>query len=753
MRDRLQQHDGAPPQRAVRRKLGRGDRIDPLDERMAGRFAIARRVNAHLLGETCDRQPRQPARDAHRVERLEQVDRAMLAAAQQRDARGRPIAEQHGVGRARVLEHVEPVREQRGGLVDAIGLVGDRRAHRSQHAGQRMAAPEVGFRARECRRQRVVREPDLAFAQVAQAGDQLAPARDVAEPGCSPAARRGLLIAARLRRFADDDRARRQAVRVHLREPCRRGRREVGPRLEQLDETVDFVRVIGRRADDQRTFVAHRGRCGGVDEDAGDLALRLHMTLAQRQRPRDRDPQRGTLVEFRIGQQREPLEHVVDPALLDRILEAALRERIRGLDLARRIRMTRGFLRHPVRIEPRGRASMQRAALRGRPPRQAVAQRIAHQGMQPAPVGVIRRDEQRRIAREPCEPVGRSRVVEQRGAQRRMQAVGDARARQERGVVGAQVREQQLDEPVAGAVHARGERVDGLPRIGRARHRGHRELQPERPAVDTLEQPRARIGVDPLREARTDQRDRLVEREAQPFRARERALPAGEQVAGRAIEPAPARDDHTQVLRRVVQHIGQRVEAGGRQPLRVVDDQQRVDRQLRDFGQPRGEPLQRARRAARDQAPEAGPRATGAHCLHETLQQARRVVSLVGGQPYDRAAERERFAAPLREQRRLAVAGRRLHEHHGPGVERRRGEAQPRTREQLRRHARRGRLQHEFGGGASARSGGWAIGAAVGNRRCRAGQRPRWAWGEGSAEPRSRVNPPATSGAGPPRGR
>ncbi|MDW9227696.1 hypothetical protein C7S15_2272 [Burkholderia cepacia] len=39
--------------------------------------------------------------------------------------------------------------------------------------------------------------------------------------------------------------------------------------------------------------------------------------------------------------------------------------------------------------------------------------------------------------------------------------------------------------------------------------------------------------------------------------------------------------------------------------------------------------------------------------------------------------------------------------------------------------------------------------AAVGIRRCRAGQRPGWVWGEGSAEPRSRVNPPATSGAVP----
>ncbi|QOH34052.1 hypothetical protein C7S14_4834 [Burkholderia cepacia] len=32
--------------------------------------------------------------------------------------------------------------------------------------------------------------------------------------------------------------------------------------------------------------------------------------------------------------------------------------------------------------------------------------------------------------------------------------------------------------------------------------------------------------------------------------------------------------------------------------------------------------------------------------------------------------------------------------------------------------------------------------AAVGIRRCRSGQRPGWVWGEGSAEPRSRVNPP-----------
>ncbi|VWD20670.1 hypothetical protein BLA39750_03897 [Burkholderia lata] len=668
---------------------------------MAGRLAITRRVYAHLLGETRDRQARQAPRDAHRVERFQQVDRPVLDAAQQRDARGGAIAEQHGIGRARMLEHVEAVREQRGGLVDTVGLVRERRAHRREHAGQRMAAPEIGFRTRQRRRQRVVGQPDLALTQVAQARDQLAPTRDIAEPGRRLAARRRVLEAARLRRLADDDRARRQPVRVHLREPGRRRRREVGPRFEQLDEMVDFVGVIRGRAEDQRAFVAHRRRGAGIREDARDLAPRLDMALAERQRPGHRDAQRRTLVEFRIGQQREPVEHVVDAALLDRIFEATLRERIRDLELAGRIRVAGGFLGHPVRVEPGGRTRMQRAALGIRARGQAVAQRVAHERMQPAPVRIVRRNEQRRVACEPRETVGRVRVVEQRGAQRRMQAIGDARAGQERGVLGRQVREQQLDQPVARAVHAGGERVDRLARIGRARHRGHRELQPERPAVDAFEQPRARVGVDPLRKACADQRDRLVEREAQPVGARERALPAGEQVAGHVVEPAPRGDDDMQVLRRVVQHVGQRVEAGRRQPLRIVDDQQRIDRQLRDLGQPRGHAFQRARRvgrADRDQAPEAGPRAAGPHRLHEPLQQPRRIVALVGRQPDDRTAEREGFAAPLREQRRLAVTGRRLHERDRPAVESGRGEAQPRAGQQLRRHARRGRLQDQFGG-------------------------------------------------------
>ncbi|VWC45527.1 hypothetical protein BLA23254_07320 [Burkholderia lata] len=211
------------------------------------------------------------------------------------------------------------------------------------------------------------------------------------------------------------------------------------------------------------------------------------------------------------------------------------------------------------------------------------------------------------------------------------------------------------------------------------------------------------------------------------------------------IEPAPRGDNDMQVLRRVVQHVGQRIEAGGRQPLRIVDDQQRIDRQLRDLGQPRGHAFQRARRvgrADRDQAPEAGPRAAGPHCLHEPLQQPRRIVALVGRQPYDRAAEREGFAAPLREQRRLAVTGRRLHERDRPAVERGRGEAQPRAGQQLRRHARRGRLQDQFGG---RRVGaiGW-----VGHRGCSrnpavpCGPASGVGVGEGSAEPRLRVNPP-----------
>ncbi|ARF84869.1 uncharacterized protein BCN122_I1482 [Burkholderia cenocepacia] len=737
----------------MRRKFNRGDRVDPLDQRMAGCLAVTRRVNAHLLGKARDRQARQPAGNAHRVERLQRIDRAMLDAAQQRDARGRAIAEQHGVGRARVFEHVEPVREQRGGLVDAIGLVRERRAHRREHAGQRMAPPEVGFRARQRRRQHVVREPDLAFAQVAQAGDQLAPARDVAEPGRRLAAWRRLLEPARLRRFADDDRARRQPVRVHLREPRRRRRREVGPRLEQRDEAVDLVGVIRGRTEDQRAFVAHRGRRAVVGQDARDLTLRLDMALAERQRPRDRNPQRRALVELRIGQQREPVEHVVDAALLDRILEAALRERVRSLELAGRVRVARGFLGHPVRVEPGGRAGVQRAALGVGTRSQPIAQRVAHERVQPAPVRIVRRGEQRRVAGEPREALGRVHVVEQRRAQRRMQPIGDARARQERGVVGRQVREQQLDEPVARAVHPLGERVDRLARIGRARHRGHRELQPERPAVDALEQPRARVGIHPLREARADQRDRLVERETQPVGARQRALAAREQVAGRVIEPASRGDDDMQVLRRVVQHVGERVEAGGRQPLRVVDDQQRLHRQLRDLGQPRGQAVERTRRAGRDQPPETGPRAAGPHRLHEPLQQPRRVVALVGRQPHDRAAERDGFAAPLREQRGLAVTGRRLHQRDRAAVERRRGEAQPCAREQLRRHARRGRLQDQFGGGRVGAIGWVGHRGSSGVRRSRAGQRPGWACGKDRSNRVRASIPPATSGAAPARRR
>ena len=79
----------------------------------AGLGAVAPRMQAHLLGEAGDAQARQPAGDADRVERAEQLERAVFGALGAGDARHRAEAEQHRLGQAAALQHVEAVGEQR----------------------------------------------------------------------------------------------------------------------------------------------------------------------------------------------------------------------------------------------------------------------------------------------------------------------------------------------------------------------------------------------------------------------------------------------------------------------------------------------------------------------------------------------------------------------------------------------------------------------------------------------------------------
>ena len=117
------------------------------------------------------------ARDADRVQRAEQLERAVLGAFGAGDARHRAEAEQHRLGQAAALEHVEPVGQQRAGLAGLVALPERRGEQRRQHAGERAAPAEVALGARQRRPQQLLGQQHLAFPQVATAPTMKSPQR------------------------------------------------------------------------------------------------------------------------------------------------------------------------------------------------------------------------------------------------------------------------------------------------------------------------------------------------------------------------------------------------------------------------------------------------------------------------------------------------------------------------------------------------------------------------------------------------
>ncbi len=162
-----------------------------------------------------------------------------------------------------------------------------------------------------------------------------------------------------------------------------------------------------------------------------------------------------------------------------------------------------------------------------------------------------------------------------------------------------------------------------------------------------------------------DQLDRLVEAEAKLDRADARRAAIGDQVVDLEVAVGARRDHRAQVRRRVAQQVRQRIAGRRRQPIGLVDDQDDVERRLRDFGEPDRHPLEPGRRRGLEQrVAEGGAAGGGADRHRQALHETRWVVVRLRRHPGHHPALRQVLAPPLGEQRRLAVARRRLHQDH-----------------------------------------------------------------------------------------
>ena len=205
-----------------------------------------------------------------------------------------------------------------------------------------------------------------------------------------------------------------------------------------------------------------------------------------------------------------------------------------------------------------------------------------------------------------------------------MQQVEDRDPGQEGDVGSIEIGQQQVDEPVVQHPALRRRHRDLRLRVAAGGHDRHGELQAERPAFGQLVQARGGVAVDARAEAPAHQLDRLVEPEAQLGRADARRAAVGDQVVDLELAVGARRDHGAQVGRRVAQQVRQRVAGRRRQPIGLVDDQDDVERRMRDLGEPDRHAFEPGRHRCLEQGvAEGGAAGGGADRQRQALHEAR----------------------------------------------------------------------------------------------------------------------------------
>ncbi len=228
-----------------------------------------------------------------------------------RDARHRAVAQQHGLGQAAALEHVQPVGQQRRGLGRLVALPHARRPAAppaSQAKGLRR--PRSASACASAGRSSLLGQQHLAFPQVAQADDEVAPAAEVAHRRV-PRCRCGACCWRSRASAGSPSSSVRKAERLAwiLRSSGSRSGGVLGPGVVQFGEAVGVVGEDRGAAEDQRALAAQRVVDARLRQDAGDQAAGLVVALAQRQRPGGGQQQPRPAVHLLGRQTRQPFEH------------------------------------------------------------------------------------------------------------------------------------------------------------------------------------------------------------------------------------------------------------------------------------------------------------------------------------------------------------------------------------------------------------------------------------------------------------
>ena len=451
------QRDAAPPQAPLRqRRIGEeGRRCGAHSSRQVSarkRRACRRTWSARLAMRS--RGSLRATPDG--VEGAEQLEGAVLVALGDRDARQGAIAEQHGLGQAAALQHVEPVRRA------ARRLGGRSRSHTAAASSaasmqvKGLRRPRSPSAPASVGRSRLLGQQHLALPQIAQPDDEVAPAVDVAGAAAEVGARRLLLAQARQRRLAFEQRAERVRFACTCSSSGSLQRRATRPRGRAARRSGrDRRRRSPRRPGSARIRSAGRRR-RRVRQDALDQPAGLVVAFAERRGSRRR-PATGAAggPALRRAAGRATQHRALAPARHHRFVEAALGQLVGHLAPGR----TQGRGAPRPRAGPcsdshaAARACSVGLLVRGQGV-ESRPQRIARQRVHAQPVAALRR-RRRPACRAPARRGARRRRAATRTPHRcGMQVVEERDARQQTEVGRREVGEQQADELLAQAAAA-----------------------------------------------------------------------------------------------------------------------------------------------------------------------------------------------------------------------------------------------------------------------------------------------------------
>ena len=430
----------------------------------------------------------------------------------------------------------------------------------------------------------------------------------------------------------------------------------------QFLESVGIVREHRCAAEDQCAFVPKVIAHIGLGQDASHQALGFLVALADPQSPCGGEQKAGPPIEFVGWNLRKPFKNRALPAVPhDGFVKAAFGQPVGLLVLACRQCVPGRVLQQPVPGKPFGRGRMHLGLQRRVQGREQLAQHIASERMHAQPFAALGFGENGRLPAEARQSLDRVVIPGHRATQVWMQVIQDRDPNEEIAVAGIKIGKQQLDEMVVQPAVKHGHARDIRVRIDTTRDDRQRELDAKGPAFGHFVQAGGGVVVDARAQAVAHELHGFVESKPKRGRLDHDALSVGHEIVDVQVAVGARSHDHPQIRRSVSHQVDKGFARRSRQAIGLVDEQDDIQRRLRQFREPYRDPLETARAyGVKQGVSESRTPGPAPDCQGEALRQALWFVLLLGKEPRDNGAAGQMLEPPLGQQGSLSEARRGL---------------------------------------------------------------------------------------------